>query len=205
MIIMKVIDYIVLGILIISILIGLIFGLSKRIRKSSFGIVSILFALITTYSIVCVLLTIPQFKSFLDRINIRMLEVNNPFLDFLVNIKINLIVLMFVVLIIVLLVKHFVLNRISDLLELDNKFSKILNRVFGVIYSVVLSAAVVLIVFQIVFLVKGTSGTIYDSIQGSVFKMDYVYENNPIVNVFNYFKTSYANMINMLEVAYGNL
>ena len=202
---MKVIDYIVLGILIISILIGLIFGLSKRIRKSSFGIVSILLALITTYSIVCVLLTIPQFKSFLDRINIRMLEVNNPFLDFLVTIKINLIVLMFVVLIIVLLVKRFVLNRISDLLELDNKFSKILNRVLGVIYSVVLSAAVVLIVFQIVFLVKGTSGTIYDSIQGSVFKMDYVYENNPIVNVFNYFKTSYANMINMLEVAHGNL
>ncbi len=202
---MKVIDYIVFGILIISILIGLIFGLSKRIRKSSFGIVSILLALITTYSIVCVLLTIPQFKSFLDGINIRMLEKNNPFLDFLVNIKVNLIILMLIVLVLVLLVKRFVLNRISDLLELDNKVSKILNRVLGVIYSVVLSAAVILIVFQIIFLVKGTSGTIYDSIQGSVFKMDYVYENNPIVNVFNYFKTSYANMINMLEVAHGNL
>ncbi len=202
---MKVIDYIVLGILILSILIGLIFGLSKRIRKSSFGIVSILFALITTYSIVCVLLTIPQITNLLDSINVRMLEVGNPFLDFLVSIKINLIVLMFVILIIVLLVKHFIVNRISDLLELDNKFSKILNRVLGVIYSVLFSAVIVLIVFQIVFLVKGTSGALYDNIQGSVFKMDYVYENNPIVNVFRYFKTSYANMINMLEVANGNL
>ena len=200
---MKVIDYIVLGILLISIILGLIFGLSKRIRRSPFGIVSILFALATTYTIVCMLLAIPQFKNFLDEMNIKMLEANNPFLDFLVNIRINLIALIIIVLIIVLLVKHFVFNRIADLLELDNKLSKVLNKVFGVIYSVIFSMAIILVAFQIVFLINGTSGVLYDNIQGSLFKLDYIYENNPIVNVFRYFKTNYTNLMNMLEASSG--
>lgn len=200
---MKMIDYIVIGIALLSIIIGVVFGASKRIRKSPSGIISFLLTLITAFTVLTLVLNIPNVKEWLKNLTDNMLEADNWFLTFLVNIRIEIIVLGIIITAIIMVIKFKVCDLIADYLELDNKLSVLLNKTLGVVLSLATTAVIFLITLEIIYLINGNSGWGYDTVNGSLLKIDYLYENNPIIGVYNYIKSSYTEIVNVVGDSYG--
>jgi len=199
---MKVIDYIVIGLVVLSIVLGMVFGLSKRIRKSPFGLVSIILTIITSFAILSFVISISQVNELLKTITSSMLLKDNWFLTFLVKIRFEIILLIILVSILVLVLKYFVCKKIADILEYDNKISLVLNKILGVVYMVAVFGFLFLITIEIIYLSSGTDGWAYNAFKGSLLKIDYLYENNPIVSLFKYLKSSYDNAVTVLEAGY---
>lgn len=200
---MKMIDYIVIGIALLSIIIGVVFGASKRIRKSPSGIISFLLTLIAAFTVLTLVLNIPNVKEWLKNLTDNMLEADNWFLTFLVNIRIEIIVLGIIITVIIMVIKFKVCDLIADYLELDNILSVLLNKTLGVVLSLATTAVLFLITLEIIYFINGNSGWGYDTVNGSVLKIDYLYENNPIIGVYNYIKSSYTEIVNVVGDAYG--
>lgn len=195
---MKVIDFIVIGLIIISIILGIVFGISKRLKKS-FGVLSWILSLITALTILSFVLSFAGIKDLLTNITSTMLEKDNWFLTFLVRIRIEIIVLLFIIFVIIILIKFVLCKSIANILECDNKISKIFNKSLGVIYMLVVVSVMFLIVLEIIYLSNGLDGWAFNSFKGSILKIDYLYENNPIVGIFRYFKNSYDKVVSILR------
>ncbi|MBR6071808.1 MAG: hypothetical protein IKP77_03125 [Acholeplasmatales bacterium] len=200
---MKMIDYIVIGIALLSIIIGIVFGASKRIRKSPSGIISFILTLITAFTVLTLVLNIPNVKEWLNSLTYKMLEADNWFLTFLVKIRIEIIILGIIITALIMLIKFKVCDLIADYLEMDNKLSSALNKTLGVVLSLVTSLVIFLVTLEIIYLINGNSGWGYETVNGSLLRIDYLYENNPIIGVYNYIKSSYSEIINAVGDAYG--
>ena len=174
-------DGIAIGVALFAVISGLLLGFGKQLYFISGGIIGFIISSVVAYFLYGAVLNIPFVSELLSKIISKLAEQNNAVCDFLIKMRIELVVYCVALFMIIQVIRIIVFMIIKDTFEIDNVVIRVINKVFGVILSLCLTFALMLIVFQIIYWVKGTDAGLYGYLQGSLFKLDYVYLNNPLL------------------------
>ena len=177
-------DVITLIVGVVSLACGSLLGLSKSLKVFTKGIFGAAISLIVCYFIYGIVLDWKFVSDLLEKLHEFLVSQNNFFCDLLVTIRIDMIVFFVVLFAVVTLVRIFLVNLIAELFGSDNKVIKVINKFLGAIFFLFMVFVVALIAFQIL----STSTTFAEKLNGSVFGLDKLYHNNPLMSIIEGFK-----------------
>lgn len=177
-------DYVAIGVAVISLFAGGVMGFGKCLKMITNGIVGTIMSIVLCYFLFGVVLNLEFVKNLLDKLNTALVENGSAICMFLLKIKIDMIIVGVVLFIVVQILRKLVFSLICDFMESDFIVLKILNKIGGVVLFTALVAVIVLVVFQISAWVSGSESAIYGFVQGSTFKLDEFYLNNPLNSIF---------------------
>lgn len=173
-------DFVVIGAVLLFIILGLLLGFGKILEIFTSGIFGIIISIVVCYFIFGMVMNIPFVQALLAKFVAKVSGSDNVFLKFLLKIRIDAIALGIVLFIIVQIVRMILVAILKGALEADTPVMKFINKTVGVIVNVAIAFALLLIVFQIIFMVQGDTGDVYAAMKGSFFRLDKLYLNNPL-------------------------
>jgi uncharacterized membrane protein required for colicin V production len=180
-------DWIILGVVLACAVIGILFGFGKTLKFFTSHIFGIIISIVVCYFIYGVVISWGITQDLIAKLDESLLS-GNGFTQFLYNIHIETIVVAIVLFVIVQLLRILIVHMIKDFSEIDNTVFKVINKTLGLIFMLALATMVLLIVFQIAAWIGGsTSQGFYDDLQGSFFRLDKLYLNNPLNAVIELF------------------
>lgn len=178
---MQIIDWIAIGVVLVSVLFGLLFGFGKLLKFFTGGIIGILISIVVTYFCFGVVSSWGFVRDLMAKLLTAMQNANNSIVDFLIKIGIEKIILAIAIFIIVQIIRIITVKIIKGIVEIDNPVAKAVNRLFGMVLMLAVSCMIWLIVFHVIQLIGGdTAAGVRADINGSVFKLDWVFDNNPL-------------------------
>lgn len=106
------------------------------------------------------------------------------FYDFLTNIHFEIIFYYIVLFIVAQIVRKIIVIILKHAFEINFMPMKVINRVLGIALFVGMMILLALVAFQIIDWVGGTTRVqVLEAFDGSVFKLDYIFENNPLNSI----------------------
>ena len=118
----------------------------------------------------------------------------NGFCDFLIKIHIELAVYYVALFIIVTTLRIIIVNVIKSIVETKNAVLKVINRILGMVLFVAVFAMGALFVFHIISLVGGsTEAGFLEKLNGSLFKLDALFNNNPLMSIIQHIRDAKLN------------
>lgn len=184
-------DWIALGLIVLFIAVGAIVGFGSGLQFFTKGIVGIIISIIICYFFMGVVLRWSFAQDLIIKINDAVYgEGGNAFRVWLVDSahigKICFAVIMFLVVQLLRMILVAVLKRI---LESGKIVFKVINKTVGALLFVLVLVIVVLIIAQIIAWVGGsTAESLSAALEGSKLKLDYLYEHNPLIYIFQKFE-----------------
>lgn len=179
---MIVADIVILIGLLLFVVWGIFVGFGKGLETISRGIVGFFISLVVTYFLFGIVLQIPIIGEWLGQLRDVIAAGEGWWSTLLLTIRIDIIVYAVALFIIVTLLRIAVVQLIRVTVETQSKVAMVFNRIGGAILFAVYYCALGLIVFQILVWVGGdTALTVANGLEGSVFKLDYVFLNNPLI------------------------
>ncbi len=178
-------DWVAIGAVAFFALLGLFVGFGRGLKFFTSGIFGIIISIFVCYLIFGLVLDISFVGDLCDKFNDWLTEQNSVG-AFFADIHIDYVVLAVVLFIIVQIVRIIIVKIIRGVVEINNKAVKVINKVLGVVFFLAVLTAIVLFVFQIVAWVDGsTAESFTEALSGSFFKLDVLFENNPLRSVFS--------------------
>lgn len=182
-------DWITLGIFVVFAGMGTIMGLGKCLKFFTRGIFGIIISIFVCYYLYGVVINWQFVQELLDKLLEAIIAANNPFCQFLVDINIEVVLLWLILFCVVQLLRVIVVAIIKNVVEINNVVFKTINKIFGMIFMVCIATMLYLFVFQIIEWIGGnTVENVKAGLSGSFFKLDYIFENNPLKMIYEYFK-----------------
>ncbi len=179
---MQVIDWIAIGVVLVSVLFGALFGFGKLLKFFTGGIIGIVISVVVTYFCFGVVSSWTFVRDLMAKLIEAMQNANNSIVDFLIKIGIEKIILAVGIFIVVQIIRIIIVSIIKSIVEIDNPGVKVVNRLFGIIFMLAFTCMICLLVFHVIQLVGGETLTnVRTSINGSLFKIDWVFDHNPLV------------------------
>lgn len=179
-------DYIFIGLIALSTIIGLALGFGKTLKFMTKGIVGVIICGVLAYLFVGFFYNLGFVQNLLIKFTTLLESKNSAILDFLLKIKIDLILLGVVLFIIFMIVRSIITAIIDKVMSADNVVLKVINKTLGVALNLAVMLALVLLVMQICVWADISQAETF--LIGSFFKLDEVYANNPLMTVIEYFK-----------------
>ncbi|MDE7380455.1 MAG: hypothetical protein K2N14_05310 [Clostridia bacterium] len=178
---MQIIDWIAIGIVVGSLLIGGLIGFGKLLKIFTGGIVGIIISIVVTYFCIGVVGSWGFVQELMAKLLTAMQNADNFFVNFLLKIGIEKILLAIILFGIIQLARVLIVSIIKNVMEVENPVMKFFNRLLGMIFMTAISCMVALLVFHIIDLIGGgTEENFINYISGSVFKLDWVFTHNPL-------------------------
>ncbi len=177
---MLTIDWIALGVILFAVLLGLLLGFGKCLKIFTGGIFGIIISIFVTYFLIGIVGSWGFVQSLLNQFDAALVANGSGFCTFLNDIGIESIVLAVALFIIVQLLRILIVNIIKGITEADNVVMRIINKVFGVVIAVAFILMLVLVVFQIVYLIGGDTANNFRQFLSGAFKIDVLFDNNPL-------------------------
>ncbi len=182
---MQVIDWIAIAVVLGSLAIGTLLGFGKQLKIFTGGIIGVLISIVVTYFCFGVVSSWGFVQDIMLRLHEAMENANNGIVDILIKIGIEKIILAVALFIIIQVIRVIIVNIIKGVFEADNVVLRTINRLIGALFMLAVAVMVTLLVFHIIQLIGGgTAESFKENISGSVFKLDWVYENNPLRFIF---------------------
>ena len=180
---MQLVDWIFIGIALISLVLGALLGFGKLLKIFTGGIIGVLISIVVTYFLLGIVASWPFVQDLLGKLVGAIQNGNNGFTNFLIKIGIEKIILAVGIFIIVQIARVIIVHIIKSIVEIDNKVVKVINRVGGAIFFLAIAAALTLIVFHIVNWVGGESAENFRNGLNGVLRIQWVYDNNPLMYI----------------------
>lgn len=178
---MLLVDWIVLGVLAVSLIIGMLLGFGKLLKIFTGGIIGIIISIVVTYFCIGVVASWGFVQDLMAQLLGAMQKADNVVVNFLINIGIEKIILAVALFIIVQIVRIIIVSIIRGIVEVDNPVMKVINKFFGAVFMVAIACMIALIAFHVIDLIGGaTEENFVNSISGSKLKMDWIFANNPL-------------------------
>ena len=177
---MQIVDFIFLGILVGSVLLGLLFGFGKQLNFITKGIKGIIFSIFICYLIFGFVMGLPFVQTLVSKFKAKA-AAGNPFIRFLLTIRIDIVVCALVLFVVVQIVRKILVLIIGGVMESGGTVMHVINKSFGVLLTFAWLCGIGLFVLQMIYLAKGNPAP--SGIAGSVFKLDAVYRHNPLTSV----------------------
>lgn len=181
-------DYVAIGVCALALLFGLIAGFGKGLKFFTGGIFGIIIAVVVAYFFGGVVMNWSFVADLMTKINEYFSSLGNTFGDIMIKIRIDMIAVYVALFIIAQIVRIIIVSILKSIFEINNGFVKFINKVFGVVLFAAVFAMLALIAFQIITWIGGS--TVEDfrlALEGSFFKLDWVFDNNPLNAVFQSF------------------
>ena len=163
---------------------GIILGFGKTLKLLTSGLVGKIISVVVCYFLFGVVLYIPFVQSLLDKMIFALKENGNFICKVLLFIRLDLIVFAVSLFIFVQLLRRWAVGLIKSFFEIDTKPMRIINKVLGAALGLVALVIFTLVIFQVIAWIGGTEGEFYQSLSGSVFKLDEIFKNNPVNSIF---------------------
>lgn len=178
---MQIIDWIAIGVVLVSVLFGLLFGFGKLLKFFTGGLIGVLISIVVTYFCFGVVSSWVFVRDLMAKLIGAMQNADNSIVNFLIQIGIEKIILAIGIFIVVQILRIIIVKIIKSIVEIDSPVAKTVNRIFGLVFMLAVACMVWLLVFHVIQLVGGqTAANVRAEINGSVFKLDWVFDNNPL-------------------------
>lgn len=182
---MQVIDWIAIAIVLGALAIGALLGFGLQLKIFTGGIIGVLISAVVTYFCFGVVASWGFVQDLMLKLHEAMVNANNGFVDILLKVPVEKIILGVALFIIIQITRVIIVSIIKGVMESGNVVLGTVNRVVGALFMLAVACMVTLLVFHIIQLIGGGTATgFYQKISGSVFKLDWVYENNPLRYIF---------------------
>lgn len=182
---MLIADIIVLVGCIVFVLIGALVGFGKGLKFFTSGIFGVIISVFVCYLVYGFVLNLGFVRSLLDRFN-EWLAGRGSVGTFFSDIHIDRVLLAVVLFVIVQILRVIIVKIIKSVVEINVLPIKIINRILGIVFFFAVAIAILLIVFQIVAWVGGTTASDFaNKLSGSVFKLDVLFQKNPLTSMFS--------------------
>ena len=178
-------DWIALGVVAVAALLGLLFGFGKCLKAFTSGIIGFIISIFVVYFLFGIVGNWQLVKDLLSKLHEAMVSAENGFLDFLMAIGIEKIILAIATFVVVQIVRIILVWIIKGIVEINNRVMRTINKFLGMVFMLAVVTMVSLPVFHFVAWVGGSTAQSFKGyITGSVFRLDWVYEHNPLNWVF---------------------
>ena len=175
-------DWILIGVIAVVIILGLVAGFSGGLKFFTCGIFGIVISVVVTYFLLGVVNSWQFVIDLLARLNDAM------GIEETAAAVVEQIILAVILFIIVQILRAIIVRCLVGLFEINNGFMKFLNKLLGIIFMAAVVAALGLIVLQVIYWVGGeTAETVREAFEGSLLRLDWVYDNNPLRTMVDYF------------------
>ena len=182
------IDWIVIGLAVLTVLLGFFTGGGNTLSRMSGGIIGRISTLVIFYFTFGVVLNFAFVQDLLAKFLTWIEGLDSSVLDFIVlKIRLDIIVFAVVFLVVIALVRRIIVNLIEAMLEADSAPVKVINKILGVLLSAVYFAILLLIVFQVLAWTTGENGVVYEYLSGSFLRLDELFEKNPLNAIISTF------------------
>lgn len=181
-------DVVVIIAFILCLVLGSVLGFGRVLRIFSDGIFGMIISVVLCYFLFGVVLSWGFVQDLLLKFTDTLAEKDSWILNILIRIRIDLVVFAIVLFGVVQLARKLVVHVVAEIFSGHNKVVSVLNRVLGIVFLTAFVIVFTLIAFQIVAWVSGTEGAFYQSLSGSVFKLDSLFVDNPLNAVFEHIK-----------------
>lgn len=181
---MTTVDFVFIACIAFFAFLGLGLGFGKQLSFLTKGIFGFLISIFVCYLLFGFVYNIPFVQTLMEKFRESLAASDKTVVKILLKIRIDIVVYAVALFAVVTVVRIIVVAIIKNVLEADTVVMKIINKTAGLLLSLVIFAALWLIVFQILFLTKGgADGTFAQKMQGSFFKLDYLYTHNPLTAI----------------------
>ena len=177
-------DWIVLGAIIVSAVLGLLFGFGKLLKFFTGGIAGFIISFVVVYFFLGVVSGWGFVRDLMLKLHTSMVNANNGFVDFLIKIGIEKIILAIIMFIVVQIARIAIVLTIKGILEIKSKPMIVINKLLGMIFALAVSTMLMLIVFQIVAWVGGSSAENFRNSLKGAFHLHWLFEHNPLNALF---------------------
>lgn len=168
-------DWIMLGVIVAVIVLGLIVGFSGCLKFFTSGVFGVVISVIVTYFLLGIVSSWQFVTDLFARLNATM-----SISEAAANV-IDQIILAVILFIIVQILRILAVKAVVSMFEIDNGAVKVINRVIGVVSVACIVAILGLLAFQIIYWVGGTSADqVSAALADSKFGLGWLYENNPL-------------------------
>lgn len=179
-------DWIAVALIAFFCLLGILCGFGKGLAFFTKGIFGVIIAIFVCYTFGGFIYNLGFVQSMLQGIVDGIGNAGGGFSQFLISIHIELVIYYVALFIIVLILRLIIVLIIRNVAEMNNVFMKVINKTLGMVFFVAVLVVLTLIVFQIIAAIGGdTSANFFAKLQGSTLKLDWIYENNPLLKIFN--------------------
>lgn len=180
---MVITDWIVIGLIVLFAILGMLFGFGKGLKFFTGGIFGIIISVFVCYALGGLIYNISFVHKGLESFRAVLERNGSKFCNFLLMIRIETIVYYVVLFVAVTFIRILIVKIIKSIVEIDNMFLIVLNKILGVVFYVAVLVLLILFVFWIIALIKGPNLSDFPSLAGSKFKLGWLYENNPFMTI----------------------
>ncbi len=172
-------DWIFLGVIVLTVILGLACGFSGSLKFFTGGIFGVIISVVVTYFLFGIVYEPIAGTGIFDGLN------NAMNVDADVAKIIDQAILAVVMFILVQIVRIIIVKILAGVFEINNAVFRVINRILGIAVIAAVVVIVGLIVFQIIAWIGGGVGQNFSNwLEGSVFKLNWIYENNPLIAIF---------------------
>ena len=157
---------------------GAFLGFGKQLELLTKGVFGIIVSVIICYFVFGLVYNIPIVQNLLLKFKEALAATEKPFVNFLFKIRIDIIAYAVVLFLVVSALRLVIVYILKNVMEVDSKPIRIANKTLGVILGIAVFISIGLIVMQIVFF--ASDGAVPEPLQGSLFRLDRLYEHNPL-------------------------
>lgn len=181
-------DWVAVGLTAFFCLVGVIAGFGRGLKFFTSGIFGFLISVLVCYCLGGFIYKLNFVQELLVKL-VAAMSNKNGFCDFLIKIHIEIAVYYVSLFIIVSIVRIIAVLLIKSIAETDNAVFKVINRLFGVILFLTVLSMLTLFVFHIISLIGGnTEANFTAHLEGSLFKLNKLFENNPLMSIIKALK-----------------
>ncbi len=182
-------DWVIIALIVFLCIIGFIVGFGRGLDIFTRGFFGFIISIIVCYCLGGIIYEIAFVQELLEKLNNALLAKNTGFCNFLVKIHFDIIVYYVTLFIIVTIIRVIIVKIVKSIVEVDNVILRFINRMFGMVLFVCVLAVFVLITFQIISLIGGSTAEDFVlKLQGSKFKLVQIFENNPLMTIIKVIK-----------------
>lgn len=181
---MLTIDWIVLAVLAISAILGMFLGFGKLLKFFTGGIVGFIISIFAVYFFTGIVSGWGFVKELMEKLHGVLVEADNGFVDFLMDIGIEKIILYVALFIIAQIIRIIIVGIIKSIVEINNPVMKAINKFFGLVLMIAAVCCITLIVFQIVYAIGGETAENFRQQITGTFRLEWVFDNNPLNSLF---------------------
>ncbi len=175
-------DWIMLGIIVAALIIGLVVGFGRCLKFFTSGVFGIIISVIVTYFLLGIVNSWQFVVDLLARLN-QAMNINPAAAN-----VIDQVILAVIIFAIVQLLRLLAVKVIVSLFEVDNGAVKVVNSILGVVAVAFVAVVLGLLTFQIIYWVGGTSAEqVAEALSGSKLGLGWLYENNPLRSLVDFF------------------
>lgn len=178
-------DWVAVGLVALFLIIGFLAGFGRGLKFFTSGIFGFIISVFVCYFFGGLIYKLEFVQSLLAKL-IEAMTGKNGFCDFLIKIRIDIIVYYAALFTIVSLLRIIIVLIIKNIAEAQNAVMKIINRTLGMVLFAAVLVMLALLTFHIITFIGGTTAQGFaEMLDGSLFKLDVLFEKDLLVNIFN--------------------